>query len=433
MVVVSVAVLLALGALLHTWQEARRQMGIDFLHYWAVPRALHAGPIANIYSPEGRRELGRRTAAAAAAEGVPEIQKAATTAALKFEGGSLETLATPFLFSVFELFAGGQYQRDFRLYQFASLAVFAGAILALGRCFGYSWTLTFLFLALLTLRFEPLKSDLWVGNVNCLQLGLLAAALLLLTRSTRPWAGLLTGLLLGVSLAFKPYTWPAVLLLAGAGAFHWAALPVISIAVGLGVGVLGAVGVSSLYFGGVACWLQWLRVLPDVLASTRAVSEGNMGFSPLCRDTFRLDLSHPLLVFLLAITLVCAWHGRARARRRDVEQREQGVPPPGAGAPAAQAAAVLAIGCGVMLLTSRLVWLHYYLLAVPLLLYVLRGLFRDSPGPHHVVGALFALAAFTVLSAPVLAGLHVAAWLFAGGTLVLVTLGLLALREAPGT
>jgi hypothetical protein len=123
-------------------------------------------------------------------------------------------------------------------------------------------------------------------------------------------------------------------------------------------------------------------MLPEVLHSTRPVATGNYGLATLIARTRGSDSS----LVITGVCLVGAALAVFRAKR--------------SGAPIRffdTSAAALAAGCAVMLLSSRLAWLHYFLLAIPLVLFVLRPAPPDAPNAANTTRlVLYAVVALYV-------------------------------------
>ena len=153
------AIVLVAGALFSDWKTAMTASGVDFYNYWVVTRAVLRGRIENIYSPAGRVQLchdfvGReiiepkthhrlfasRPGASLREKAAAEVSFFSNRAYLGYEG--LQTVNTPFLFSVFQAFTTGgyegDYETDYRFFVGFSLACYAISVLVLCRLLRYS-------------------------------------------------------------------------------------------------------------------------------------------------------------------------------------------------------------------------------------------------------------------------------------------------------
>jgi hypothetical protein len=354
------------------WRESRRMAAIDFFHYWAVPQVLRTQNIANIYSLSGRQQIGAYLRDRAAAGRLDQRQGVAAEGSLKIDKGLLDTIATPFLFWVFDACSTGDYERDHFLFELVAFACFIGAILFLSRRFGHSWASALLMLALFTFLFEPFRSDLRVANVNRLQVAWLAALLALLgtSFSRGRWVG--AGVLMGLGVLFKPNLCPAPVLVVVAclsrRAFGRSGLLIAGGVVGMLVGFL----LPVMLFRNVGCWAQWMGVLPEVAQSQRRLVEGNFGLSSLLLRWLGVDASLPLLILTACMVLVAAWRGRHTPAGKKKSTNCEHSPMQDDGDWQHSLPVMLCLGPVLMLVSARLVWLHYYLLAVPLFLLVLQ-------------------------------------------------------------
>lgn len=365
-----IAALLAANGIAGAWTVAMGTPGVDFYHYWVVPQAVRSGKYPNVYSAECRRRIGFDYGSRAHEMKVSAREQAAAVLSYKADERSLETVATPFLFTVFGESATGNYDRDYARFVALSLGSYVLAIFIMGRLFGFEMGWILALIALLTRWFEPFESELRVGNVNSLQLAALALFLWLQSKSRWPSSDLLAGLVLGVAALFKPVLLPvvcAVVVVQLAGRrFEQCARMVGGATIGALVGFLW----SGMYFGTARCWSQWLGALREVLGSGRRVEEGNLGLARLSFELAGVDLSVALLVTAVSVFVAALWFGRRRhlavRRTRDSEIVSA--------TPDKLSRTLLGIGSGicVTLLSSRLVWYHYYILLLPALMYYLR-------------------------------------------------------------
>jgi hypothetical protein len=185
---------------------------------------------------------------------------------------------------------------------------------------------------------------------------------------------------LATAVLFKPNLAPVAAAVACAWACARRWRPLVHLAAGAlaGTGLALAAGTAAL--GTARPWADWLGVLPELLESPRTLAEGNFAVTGLLRAAFGVDLSPWLAVaFLVAIAAA------ARRRPGTVESDDA------AGALAFERT-YLAVGLGAaaMVLSARLVWLHYLVLAVPLVVFLLRP---NVPGAERRLPRGGALAA----------------------------------------
>jgi hypothetical protein len=372
-------VLLALFGVAAAWSASRPARGIDFYQFWAVGQALAGSGAEDVYTDAGRRRVGADLLEAARGAGQPRRLAAAEYRAV------LETYSTPFLYATFGALSTGDYEADFRTYRRLTLACLVVSVVLLCAVAGGSLDLALLSVLAFSVWFEPFASDLRVGNVNSLQLLMLAVYLATAARGRRPRARQVAGgAILGLAVMFKPnLAFVVALLLA-----WWivSAQPRVLAAhvAGGGVGALAAFALSSASFGSPRIWWDWLaalRSLPDRLIATEL---GNVAPARLIGEALGIDAALPLAILFAAIALAAIWGARSAA-------------PAGARCPSPEAV-VVALGCLLMLIASRLAWLHYFVSAIPMLVVLLRPL-GERAGPMDLAARrLLPVLAFAMLA-----------------------------------
>jgi hypothetical protein len=415
---ISLALVLVAGAFINDWQIAMHVPAEDFYRNWVVVRAVARGKVENIYSPEGRanicrayvgRELiepktGRRVFATRVGASEREIAaaQACHIADREYFGSEgLATVATPFLYSVFQVFTGsnrgGDYEADCRFYTMFRFACYAISVLALCRLLRYSLAAGLLMLALLAAWFEPLRIELAAGNVNPVQLGLLTLFLCLQSRKMGRAGTVSGGIVIALAVMFKPN----IALVAPAVGLLWAAnqryARILLTAAGVAVGTLLALGVSAAFFGSMRCWLQWSDTLrQSLLQNQQPVSHGNIGLSRLVVEWSGWDISIYLFVVLSFVFLAATVLGRRQKAEPDAASDAADT-----GDPALREAYLgVCAGVAMMLLSARLVWPHYFLLVAPMLIWACGpvGDTNKQPDRRSLVGRLVGLFSLLLLS-----------------------------------
>jgi hypothetical protein len=396
--------------------------GIDYYQFWIVGRAVEQRSVENIYAPQDRQhmaDLGREVLRAGPRPS-DRLKKSVEVRAAR-----IETFSTPFLYAVVNAVTTGRYDADYDRFLDLGLAATVVSVVLLARVLKYSTAEGLLFAAVMLLWCEPLSSDLRVGNVN--QLQLLGVALYLFVRSGpgiarvphgRRVYDVLGGLTLGLLVAFKPtlVVVPLALAIARVIDRRWDTLWAEGIAAVVAAGL--AVGAGCLYLRSASAWWQWKDALADLeKVSDVSVANGNYTLARAILESNSPGFDVAPVLLMLGLAFVAAVLIATRRQYFEVlgKADEQQVR-------FERDYLVTAIGCGLSVLTLKLAWLHYYLLLVPLLLYVLRpGGWRPA-GARAAAGlalALLALAAtfgrpLAVLFEPApatMANLHIAgAW-----------------------
>jgi hypothetical protein len=422
------AALLAAFALQGAFRRAPASAAIDYYQFWVVGRAVERGDAADVYSEAERARLGAvfLSAAREAAPRSPEERRRSRQLLAARHRPVLETWSTPSLYAAVGSLAGGSYDRDRAAFQRLSLAAYAGAIAVLAASLGHSFAAAALLLAVLVGAFDPFASDLRVGNVNRLLLAALAACLGLLRLGDGWPHRLAAGAVLGAAATFKPnLSFPAATLLLG-----WMATGrprrVLGFSAGLAAGAVLAGSAAAAWFGSAQAWVQWAAKFPALLGGQDlGVAQGNYALLRLLEHAsgWRPGPAAPALLFAAAASAL--WLAVRSTPERFAAPRER----------FALDAGLVAFGAVVSLLVARLAWLHYYVLAIPAVLVLLRP--RGSAGaPRRLALPLLALLAIAGETAAPLVGsrpLGLAALASAGAALLFALLlaELRGLRE-PG-
>ena len=361
-----IAALLLVVVLSTAWHvNYSRSAGIDFYQFWLVGHAVEEGSVTNVYSLEGREELTRIGARLASTPGGSRRLVEATRTREIFENFS-----TPFLYACFGRFFTGDYDGDYARYQVVCLLVLAAAVGWFGRALGYGASATFLLVLVVVLGFRPALSDLLVGNVSRLELGTVALALGVL-RSTRPWREVAAGALLGLLLVFKPNTVLVVLLLPLLWIMsrRWGRL--LRHGAGMALGAAIAIGVSWLHFGSLRPWFDWFAAMGRIEAESNLASQsGNFSLARALMESGVPDPSLALSAGLSVAAAVALW---LSARRAAPVSTGPGVATSRPGDVLFTAeVTTAAIGLGIPLLGFHLAWMHYFVLALPLMACALR-------------------------------------------------------------
>ncbi len=399
------ALFLVACCLAQTWHTADVALGMDFYQFWAVGQALRTTPVQNIYSAEGRAFVGAELARRAQTDPLGKRHRAVA----RFRP-VLETYSTPFLYAALSLFSSSHYEIAYQCYQVFCLLCALLAVLVFCRLLGYSWTAALLAAAALIGFFEPLLSDVRMGNVNQIQLALVALFCWLASRGDAARRDFLAGLTLGALVLFKPN----MLFVGVLWTWWWLVTKQFKrLAIG-GAGVAAALALalasSAALFGSLRCWSDWAVALLSMPDNIIPVDPGNFALAMLAHDAWGVNLGAWLMALFGAPALIVLWLRREDAREDD----------------ALMAVYVVGLGGLIYLLSARLVWLHYYTAAIPLLLAGLRG---DERRAVWATRGL-TVAALVMLCVTPLFGVtdsYAAGWFVSGGALVLAVATLAAL------
>jgi hypothetical protein len=165
---------------------------------------------------------------------------------------------------------------------------------------------------------------------------------------------------------FKPNLAPIGLILAGAWLLRHQYSRLVTGVSGMLTGTLSAILVSSWWLGHSTAWLDWLKVISGTVGAAPGTG-GN--YSVMRHLTGGLSPTGQVLLalFLVSLALALFWWGRRRQSRLSTNpgiQSSDGQP--------LEDTLLIAMGCIIALMASALVWIHYYLLTIPLMLVLLR-------------------------------------------------------------
>ncbi len=399
------------------WRAGRHAPGIDFYQFWVVSRAVAHDGAAEIYSARERAGIGQMFYRRAL--GAPEGSRMLGAARHR---QVLETYSTPVLYTAFYLGLPDGYDAAYERFQLASLAALVLGLIGLGRMVGASWTLVLALLLVVAAWFAPLLSDVHVANVNRIQLGLVALFLWTRRGSGGAARDLASGALLALATLFKPNLLPVVALLLLGWIARRRLRTLLAVGSGWVAGTTAGIVASSWFFGGLGCWWDWAEAVRTLPAEVAPIGRGNYALAALARDRLGGDPSALLLGAGLAAAVLAAgrWSWRIPAPARDRERREFLLD-----------YAAVSAGCLIYLLSASLVWLHYYLLAVPAIVFVLRPDPRSGQTPTPRLLAAAAAVTLIALEPLRLVVLEPATEfaLVVAGSLVLLVLTLAELRR----
>ena len=395
---VCLAYAVAVATMWCAWQAGLQKDGLDYYTFWGVIQC-HRDPDSDlgrdgIYGMRSQQRIGLAAERTLSQVGLSARQRSATQANLQLYQGRIETTATPFFYAMLGPLVTGNYERDFRLFIMVSLAAHVASIGLLCRIMGYSPAMTAWSIALFGLPFLPFRSNIGVLNVGSLQVFQVAAVVALLSHASESWAMPTAGCVLGLSIAFKPTIFPvliavSIVLLSDS---RWRAVGRVWIGVVAGCGIAWLVG--ALFLGDWRSWPAWLDALKAVLGSDRLVNPWNCSVPMVLKSVMGIDCGGGILVALLGVTATLAY------RRRDWCSSE-------AQSPVASSERVVlaaALGCVIPMVSAPLVWAHYHLLSIPLVLWVVRkSMANDSacgaPEMYRSVTALAVLLLSVVAQA----------------------------------
>lgn len=358
-----IVLVLALSTFGLLFAEGRQAPGEDYWRPWAAARAVTSRAIHNVYNRQGREALCRVATSSDSTIRISPRERTVAMRVCQYDSGNLrypgaDIVQTPVLLSFVHLLSTGRFGFDHRVFVLISVICFHWAVYTLARLLGFSRVHALLAVVLVGLTLEGEAEDLRNNNVNQIQLALLAGFLAFQRRSEK-WADLASGLILGIAIAFKPnlalvpitvgITWIGCRQFRKLG---WACL-------GFGAGGALAVAFSSIVLSA-SCWSNWLPTLGEFVGD-RPLEPANLSLQILLTQKTGTNFT-PLS--LVAMLLLVAYLGlRPLWSRKDCQ------------GPIvfARTFAATSLGPMLMFMTSRLVWTHYMILAIPGVLFLVHS------------------------------------------------------------
>lgn len=358
-------------ALSGAWLYAKQAAGIDYYVTWVAADAIETDKAQNIYEQSARNKLAAQYRNKAVA--LPDTSKQKQVAAFWKE---LQITATPFLYWVTSFTVSGDYEKDLKYWLLLTLILVSGSILVLCRLLAYTPAASLAVLLPVLVWFMPFYSNMNVANVNAVQLGLVALVLLLASRGSDTAMLFATGIVIGLTVMFKPNLAPVALLFGGGWAVRQQYQRLVVSLGGMAAGAFIAVLVSSIWMGSVTVWLDWFNYIREFVDGGPGPKGGNYSIITQLASDISPAGQLAAAIFLCLLVLACLWWGRRRlpasidteaARSREFIEN----------------ASLVAVGCIIPMLTSTLVWLHYYLLIMPMIIVALRP--WNQTGPMKVI------------------------------------------------
>jgi hypothetical protein len=374
------ASLLLVHSALFAWQYATRTPMVDFFVFWSVPHSLSIKPATDIYTEQGRRDMGAEMAAEAQAPSTPDTQRQATYANMQdsLHDGRVDSRGSPVLYTLIGLMSSGDYETDQKRFAIISGLCLAFSVVMLCRLLRFSAVATILALAFLAVDFAPVVSDIGVGNLNEIQLFAVALFILFAGRS---WH-LSAGFAIGMATMLKPTTLIVLALAVIIGLADRDYRRLFRLLIGVCIAAAGSIALSALYFANLKMWFGFVKSLSDTVGDgSYPLEKGNFGLAKLL---FGGTGAGPAIIL---IVLLAAFSWLVFSTRRKAAAAEHAVP---------NAFAAGGVGCALMLLSSPLAWVHYYVLLIPLLLYVIRPA-PDGEAPLLSDGIVAKVLAFVPL------------------------------------
>jgi hypothetical protein len=367
------------------------QLGIDFYQFWGVPIAHRTAVAASPYlDPPGYERA------------LNGLADASDNAKLKHANGfrrNLETMATPFFYSVFAL-VPDDYETAQVLYTFFLYVATGLGVMLLANLRGIAFWPSVCLALLVELSFNPFVQDLKYGNVSSFQFLYMAAMLAIAVKGLYPRNPWLESLYLGslaIFVLFKPNTpWIALAL----ASHYWITRGTRRFALGMAAAAVGsviAIACGAAFFGGAGAWIDWFHFTQGMNGGSlvRSLEQGNLSPAMLLwqRSGSMGLVPYALMIsawLALALVLAVTFMGRRTDQLVPTVLRCLADP-------------WLALSIGIMFTfaTAPLVWAYYHVFAlVPMFAF-----FRPR---EHPARTAWIVVAYLAMANPLLEALGAA-------------------------
>ncbi len=321
-VILAALVVLAIAGV---WQYANNSLGVDYYTAWAAADSLSNDSEHYVYSRASQVRIGREYRRKAMASETSQRH----LAVVDYQRVLFMT-ATPFMYWVINLFATGEYETDLQIWSTLSLIAFALSILLMCRFLSFSVAGSLALLLPCLVWLEPLHSDLRVGNVNCVQLGMVALALWFLNRQEdRKWA-VVAGFFAAATVLFKPNLATLLIVMLGAWIVRKEFAALISGIIGMAASTAIIFVITTLFTGTARSWLDWWEIMTSTVQVEIPGEIGNVSSALATSFGFELSFSQQagMAIALSIVVLVFLWWGRRVVMREpgadDNPPRQQG-------------------------------------------------------------------------------------------------------------
>jgi hypothetical protein len=357
-------ILLALiaGSGIFRWRSERAR---DYYQFWVVGQAIRSMELTNIYGAQDRHRIGQHFLDQAIAQKAsPSHLRAASYRRV------INPAGTPFLYGVFYLTSKGNYDFDYTVFRIISYFVYLLSIIVLCDLLKIPRLLTIFLIVLLTEYFGPFRLDVMEGNVNQLQVGIVAFLLWLRSRKKTIGAEALSGAVCGLLIMFKPNMAPVGIFLLGGALLLRSIRPTLILAGAMGLGMGFGYGLPLILFGRVCNWEQWRAAFPQLVFTPEYFYRSFLG------QFFNATSLAPYFVLTAALAAApfLLWLARSGLAKPPGPVEQSGLT--GTDSRFILEHLWLGLAVCVYLLGSTLVHYHYFLLIVPFLLV----LFSNSRG-----------------------------------------------------
>lgn len=354
--------------------------GVDLYQYWGVGQVLRLtqGEISNPY--DMHEEFNRILAEEAAKTSDPVHKKVADYRK------DLELQGTPFSYFIFS-WLPSKYEETRSLYRAMQIGIFTLITCGLLYSVGYTWWRSLLASLLILPFYNPMKSELIVGNFNTILTAGLAVGFYLSNKlvsmhfdrdnvdSLLPkatallvWIGMFTLMKPTLTIMFLIF----VLFLAARFGIFFAAKATL-----LSVFPLGLIGsLPALRFGSATIWYEWFRYFRsgNLDMMNLPLSQGNVSTTLFLSKNLGIPLG--ICIGMLTVLLI----GTLLLKAKQSESLKTGLH-----VHLADPHFIIALGVVATLALSPLAWIHYFVIIIVPAVILLHSRHRRTIAPKLAV------------------------------------------------
>jgi hypothetical protein len=339
----------------------------DYYLFWGVANAVSSGSLINIYSDEGALNVKKIMADhAIRSDSVKEKNASKIT-----EGNlTLRPTASPLLYALVGYLSIYDFDEDVFVYSIIMLTCYVTSILLLSTMLKLPLHWMILSILYLTALYNPYQLDMTSSNFNQLQLLIISLLIYALVYNKTYLSGFLIVLEVLLKLNTAELSLMAMLLVI----FRYNSKQIFKVCVGSLCAIVFSFAICSIYFNDFLIWSKFFASIPKTLAiMLKEFESGNYGLVSLVDYTTGINIVWYLkvLLYLPLLSIVVSWiasrkkAGAICGQNRISVTRHYAV---SHNVVVEEVFIVVAVGTSIMLLSSELVWMHYFLLNVPLLL-----------------------------------------------------------------
>ena len=247
--------------------------------------------------------------------------------------------------------------------------------------------------------YVPLLSDMQAGNINHIQLFVITMYIAC-SNSRKPALVLLSGIVLGIGIMLKPNIFMIFVLSIILTLVNKEFRRFFHLLLGCSLSAVICFLISSMYFGRFSIWMDFLQSLPITLNFIYPLEDGNISLTSLIFYLTKIKASFVIFGIIFSTFLYISWISKNTkfSSYREIEaiqeyDKEYVLK---------EIFSTTGVGCAIMLLSAGLAWLHYYVLLIPLIIFMIRPIREKNNGEKNFMAirllAFIVTLLFTTIS-----------------------------------